>query len=203
MPFIDPSEVRVTQLDAPHYDSKFWRLDRALLYRGATGEVFEVPADFNTDFASVPRVFAWFLPRYGRYTKAAILHDWLWEQAKVGEVSWRDADGLFRRAMRELRVPFLRRWIMWTGVRWASLRHLADGGGKEWWKDSPAVLGFTVVGLPLVAPPAVLIIGSLAVFYAYEAITFAGLCVGRRTAALFGVTAENDLNPPGFSLTTS
>jgi hypothetical protein len=28
----------------------------------------------DTDFASIPRVFVWFLPRYGRYTLAAIYH---------------------------------------------------------------------------------------------------------------------------------
>jgi hypothetical protein len=41
----------------------------------------------------------WFLPRYGRYTKAAILHDHQWRDlATNGEISWVDADALFRRA---------------------------------------------------------------------------------------------------------
>ena len=57
----------------------------------------------GTDFASVPRFFVWFIPRYGRYTKAAIIHDHLWrDQVGKGAICFRDADGLFRQAMRSL-----------------------------------------------------------------------------------------------------
>lgn len=43
--------------------------------------------------------------------EAAIVHDLLWrEYARTGRISYHDADGMFRRAMRELDVPFLRRW---------------------------------------------------------------------------------------------
>jgi Protein of unknown function (DUF1353) len=57
----------------------------------------------ETDFASVPRVFVWFLPRYGRYTKAAILHDYLWREAvPAGKLRLAEADVIFRHAMHEL-----------------------------------------------------------------------------------------------------
>jgi len=32
---------------------------------------------FSTDLASVPRSLTWLFPRYGKYTKAAVLHDFL------------------------------------------------------------------------------------------------------------------------------
>ena len=98
----------------------------------------------------------WFLARscgsflgYGRYTRAAILHDYLW-RFRVGNatdpVSRRDADRLLRRVMRELGVPFLRRWIMWTAVRWAGLTK--PDGRRQWLRDAPQVLLVTVVALP-------------------------------------------------------
>ena len=102
---------------------------RALTYEGQEQLPFAVYRGMETDFASVPRVFVWLLPRYGAYTKAAMVHDLLWrEYACKGRMSYRDADGVFRRALRELEVPFLRRWMMWTAVRWGAL---VKPGGRQ------------------------------------------------------------------------
>ena len=111
-----------------------WKTLRALVYH-ASAEEFEVPVHSGTDFASVPRVFVWFIPRYGRYTKAAILHDYLCRvEVPARRISRIDADGIFRQAMRELGVPFLRRWIMWAAVRLGALTDQA--GRKNWWKEA-------------------------------------------------------------------
>src|SRR6478736_2672355 len=96
-----------------------WELVEPLRYQGNTDH-FEVPAKFQTDFASVPRAFQWLVPTYGRYTKSAILHDYLCDEARAGRFNRDDADGIFRRTMRELGVSFLRRWIMWGAVALAS-----------------------------------------------------------------------------------
>ena len=101
---------------------------RSLTYRGK--EEFVVPTGMRTDFASVPPRVRWFLPRYGRYTKAAILHDYLWRHRgrrrdRRGQPPRRD--GLFRRVMRELDVPFLRRWIMWAASSGPPSRSPTDG----------------------------------------------------------------------------
>lgn len=104
-------DVVVRQVDA-----KRWELIEPLTYRG-NRESFTVERGFITDFASVPRLFVWLLPSYGDYTKAAILHDYLCKKKPVDRA---DADGLFRRAMRELEVSFARRWMMWAAVRAAS-----------------------------------------------------------------------------------
>jgi hypothetical protein len=65
-----------SKVDVRELEGQDWETLRALVYH-ATTEDFEVPVGEHTDFASVPRVFVWFIPRYGRYTKAAILHDYL------------------------------------------------------------------------------------------------------------------------------
>jgi uncharacterized protein DUF1353 len=157
MAFPPDAQVVVRQLD-----EKKWKLVQSLTYQGSR-EIFVVPAGMVTDFASVPRPFVWFIPQYGIYTKAAILHDYMWgERAAKGLMRWIDADGIFRRAMRELHVAFLRRWIMWAAVRWGALSK--PGGLKEWWKELPRVFLFTLVALPFVVVPGILILVKLTVF---------------------------------------
>ena len=152
---------------------KNWLLRKALDYTGKF-ETFHVPVGQGTDFASVPRVFVWFLPRYGRYTKAAILHDFLWrERASKGTLDYVDADGTFRRAMRQLGVPFLRRWIMWSAVRWGAL--LKPNGRKGWLKEAPRVLLVSAVALPIVVPPAVVVGAAILVFQMVELVVWVPL----------------------------
>ena len=139
-----------------------WTVVEPLVYRGRT-DTLVVPAGFRTDFASVPRVAVWLIPRFGRYTLAAILHDWLCSEGiRSGIVSPRDADGIFRRVMRELGVPVVRRWLMWAGVRWGALTDPERRPG--WLVSAPGVLAITVLAAPVVVPPGVLILLALAVY---------------------------------------
>lgn len=152
MPFV-AGNVVVRQVDA-----RFWELQEQLVYRG-TDQEFTVPAGFVTDFASIPRLVVWLIPRYGVYTKAAILHDFV---SGGDEVNHADADGLFRRALRELGVSVPRRWMMWAAVRVASGLRGADA--KEW-------LRFLVVAplsLALVAVPALVVQLFLVLFWLVE-----------------------------------
>ena len=89
-------EVVVRELAAD--DGSRWQLVEPLGYTGRD-ETFVVPAGFTTDFASVPQSLTWLVPRYGRYTKAAILHDYLWGLCREGRFSWADADGILRRSI--------------------------------------------------------------------------------------------------------
>ena len=145
-----------------------WSVVEPLTYRGSR-DVFVVPAGFRTDFASVPRVVVWLFPRFGRYTLAAVLHDWLVTVGiPTGAVSSRDADGLFRRVMAELGVPPLRRWLMWCGVRWGALLNPARRAG--WWRDAPRVLALSVAAAPLVLPASVVVTASLWLYTGVEAV---------------------------------
>jgi hypothetical protein len=156
MPF-EPGSLTVRRVDA---DS--WSLVDDLVYRGRW-ERFVVPAGFRTDFASVPRVVTWLVPRFGAYTLAAILHDWLVTTGiRTGVVSAREADGLFRRVMRESGVPVLRRWLMWAGVRWGALTDERRRPG--WWASAPGVFAISALAAPLVVPPAVAILPALLVY---------------------------------------
>lgn len=164
------AKVAVEQIDDQN-----WKVLEGFEYTGKV-ETFQVRVGQETDFASVPRVFVWFLPRYGRYTKAAILHDYLWrERASKGTLNYVDADGTFRRAMRELGVPFLKRWILWGAVRWAAI--LKPGGTKGWLREAPQLLLISAVALPIVVPPALVVGAALLAFYAIEVIVWVPLKV--------------------------
>ncbi len=163
--FVPPGfKVDVTQIGA-----KQWELLAKLEYTAAR-EPFTVPAGAPTDFASVPRIFVWFIPTYGKYTKAAILHDDLCGKSEAGQFLRREADGIFRQAMRLEGVAFLRRWVMWTGVRWGAL--FAKNGRKEWWKDAWLVLPITFLVAFVIVPPAVLIVFALVAWYILELIAW-------------------------------
>lgn len=165
-----------TVVDVQQVDDKIWLLLKEIEYKGAK-DSFQIPIGQYTDFASVPRVFVWFLPRYGRYTKAAILHDYLWQVEVPKGMSRIDADGLFRQAMRQLEVPFLRRWIMWAAVRWASL--FKHAGRAEWWKEIPRLVLVTLVALIVVLPPILPILFSLLVFLLMEWIVWVPLEIAK------------------------
>jgi Protein of unknown function (DUF1353) len=165
-------------VDVRQVDDQDWETLRALTYH-ATSEDFEVPVQKRTDFASVPRPFVWFIPRYGRYTKAAILHDYLCSaEVPAGHIDRIDADGIFRQAMRELGVPFLRRWIMWAAVRLGALT--TPAGRKRWWTEAWRVALVAAVALPIVAPAAVVIVLTLPVFYLVELLAWIPLKVAHR-----------------------
>jgi hypothetical protein len=149
-------------------DDSHWIVVEPLVYRGRS-DTFVVPGGFPTDFASVPRVVVWLVPRFGRYTLPAILHDWLVSEGLCQRlVSPRDADGIFRRSMRELGVPVVRRWLMWTGVRWGALTDPPRRRG--WLLSAPGVLAITALAAPVVVPPAVLIHMALQVYELVEGV---------------------------------
>lgn len=127
-----------------------------------------VPSGFGTDLVSVPNIFAWFIPRAGRYARAAVLHDYLWAQGYDRRV----ADRQFRLAMQTAEVSLLRRWIMWAAVRMNSIFAKRDPG-KGGLIDVPGVLLMLAIAFPIVAPPAVLILVSSMVFTAMEKIVWA------------------------------
>lgn len=193
MSFTPESEVRVKELEESD-----WELLRILEYKG-NRDHYEVPEGLETDFASVPRVFVWFLPRYGRYTKAAILHDYLWRNAvRTGELTLAEADGLFRRAMWELGVPFLRRWLMWGAVRIGALTK--PGGRKGWLRDSWRVIPLLLLALPIVGPPALVILVALTVFYLVELLVYVPQKLFGRKARAPQDPAAKEVNAPELEL---
>lgn len=148
-----------------------WLLTSPLIWNGTQGDRFVVPLGFTTDFASVPRVLHWLILPYGAYTRAAVLHDWLltelaaWHRAvrdqAQGERAYlpqqppadsRDCDGIFRRVMQDLGVPWAKRWVMWAAVRAAALFNPDRAYGRAFHKDAAKVIAVAVVAVPFLLP---------------------------------------------------
>ena len=80
-----------------------------------SGEVIDVNIGFPTDFASIPRLLWVFLPRWGKYGNAAVIHDWLyWYQPRKRK----EADDIFLEGMEVLAVPRWKRNVIYYAVRW-------------------------------------------------------------------------------------
>lgn len=92
-----------------------------------TERVFTVPAGFQTDLASVPRLPVVYWLTGGTSNKAAVVHDYLYS---TGLVPRKVADAVLREASAATGVPTWRRWLMWAGVR---------VGGASHYTDAPAV----------------------------------------------------------------
>jgi hypothetical protein len=191
VPFTGDVVVR----ELPDADGSRWQLVEPITYAGRD-ETFEVPAGFTTDFASVPQALTWLVPRYGRYTKAAILHDFLWQRCREGRFAWVDADGILRRAMRELDVPFLRRWLMWGAVRLAGI--ITRSPSSLWTQglgSLAALVVVTVLGVTYLAVPGVVVVAFTVVFAAAEAVVWVALKATSRRPA-----AHKKVNPPRLML---
>ncbi len=86
---------------------EFWLTDNS-------DDVIHVPAEYVTDLASISRLLWSVFPPHGRYAKAAIIHDWMYEN---GLRTKRAADRIFLDGMVVLGVPHWRRLMMYCAVR--------------------------------------------------------------------------------------
>jgi hypothetical protein len=154
-------------------DAKFWKVVEPLVYHGAEEE-FVIPAGFRTDFASVPRALVWLVPRYGAYTRAAILHDYL-RSSHV--VSVADSDGIFRRCLHELGVSIPRRYMMWAAVR------LGSGLRGASVADIALFVLIAVPSLVFVTVPVTVVTVFLVLFWFVELVFWGFARLSRQTAA--------------------
>ncbi len=75
---------------------------------------FYVPRGFKTDLASIPRLLWRLLPPIGKYDKAAVVHDYLYQ---FNGVTRKEADSILLEAMTVLGVGKWTRRTIYAGVR--------------------------------------------------------------------------------------
>jgi hypothetical protein len=85
------------------------------------GKEITVPVGFMTDFASVPRLFWRLAPPWGLYSRAAVVHDWLYQS---GAFDKETTDLIFKALMVRYGVPAWKAQLMYAAVKWF--------GGKAW-----------------------------------------------------------------------
>lgn len=151
MPFRTPLSVR-------HEIGEEWRLLDPLVFEGRD-DFFVMREGFRTDFASIPRPVRWLFDTAGTNSEPGVLHDALWRESKRDDGTTRrvdpwDADGLFRRALRESGATALTRGLMWLAVRAAAISagRLGDHGPSAAEKlaqvGGMATVGVVTVGAP-------------------------------------------------------
>ncbi len=102
---------------SPLPDGRNWKIILPFIYHVGSEhsrKVIKVPKNFVTDFASTPPAIWWLIPPWGRYGKAAVLHDYLY---KTHKCSRKQADDIFLEAMEVLGVEKWRRFLMYRAVR--------------------------------------------------------------------------------------
>lgn len=77
----------------------------------------QIPKGFKTDFGSVPQLFQSLISPVGKPTKAYVLHDYLCQRAKCGELTREAADRVFLEALRVLGVGKTKRVVLYLSVR--------------------------------------------------------------------------------------
>lgn len=111
----------LSNLDLRAHDAGEWVLLAPLSYRSAAGYLYQIPAWFITDLASIPRLARPAIDQNGRSRRPAVLHDYLY-CIKDGERS--QADALFLEALEAEGVGWFTRYAMWLAVR---------AGGWAYW----------------------------------------------------------------------
>lgn len=101
-------------------DGRRWRVLQDFHFRGKDRSV-TVPAGFVTDFASTPRWAWWLLPPWGKYGRAALVHDFCYSAQFTTKA---EADAVFLEGMRLSGVGRLRARVMFLAV--------ALFGGAAW-----------------------------------------------------------------------
>jgi hypothetical protein len=154
-------------LSVRHEVGEEWRLLDPLVFEGRE-DFFVIRKGFKTDFASIPRPVRWLFDTAGPNSEPGVLHDAVWRESKrddgkVPRVAPWDADGLFRRALRESGATAITRGLMWIAVRTAAI------AGGRLGRSGPSlpvklgqVTGMAAVGVASVgAPTAAAIVGRI------------------------------------------
>lgn len=116
--FLSPCVLEI----AGDQDDGKWILMAPLIYQSdVAARTVTVPAGFQTDLASVPRLPLVYLLAGDCARMAAVVHDFLYASHLVDR---KMADAVLREASAVTGVPWWRRNLMWAGVRL--------GGGSHW-----------------------------------------------------------------------
>jgi hypothetical protein len=147
-----------TPLNVRHDIGEDWRLLDPLVFEGER-DFFVMRKNFRTDFASIPRPVRWLFDTAGTNSESGVLHDAVWRESRredgnAPRVDPWDADGLFRRALRESGATAMTRALMWIAVRIAAI------AGGRFGRKGPSlpvkvlqVVGMAVLGIVSVGVP--------------------------------------------------
>lgn len=98
-------------------DEKVWILTVPLVYNSDLMGKIEVPAGFETDLASIPRLPIIYALWGDRAHREAVIHDYLYRVDSSPIVSFSMANKVFLEAMKIRNKSWFIRWPMFLGVK--------------------------------------------------------------------------------------
>lgn len=104
-------------------DGRTWTLLEPYQTYVCGNYLIRVPKGFQTDFASIPRLFWRVCPPWDKHLPAALVHDYLYY---TGEKSRKWADLVFLEMMERCQVSWWKRRTMYRAVRlcaWAAWKN--------------------------------------------------------------------------------
>ncbi len=103
----------LTPLKDKYIDGGWYEMTEELVVADGNN-LYIVPKEFLTDFASTPRWLHFLFPPRGPWSKASVLHDFLYWGKQVSRFK---ADWLFFKAMRATHVSLITSLLFFIGVR--------------------------------------------------------------------------------------
>ena len=101
--------------EVTRFKERVFILDDVLLYESdLLACIVEIPAGFSSDGASVPKALWWMYHPFGRYLRAAVVHDWF---CVTQSINYKEAALVFREAMKVCGVNKWRRNKMYWAVK--------------------------------------------------------------------------------------
>jgi hypothetical protein len=111
-------------------NGKKWKLsEKFIVYTEKAGEEkiwIEVEEGFETDFASIPKIFIPFLEWRDKFNKASVVHDWLYHTKQFDR---KTSDKIFLELMFALGINKYKAYIFYFMVRafgWLYWRRIID-----------------------------------------------------------------------------
>ncbi|WP_147367420.1 DUF1353 domain-containing protein [Fusobacterium canifelinum] len=89
--------------------------------------LIKVPKGFVTDYASIPKLLRAIILPYGKHSGASVVHDWLYSSNCNLEISREQADKIFLEVLKEEKVNFLLRTLMYIVVKKFGGRRFRNG----------------------------------------------------------------------------
>jgi hypothetical protein len=89
--FVNELDVRWEKCDKV----TVWKILSEFSYIRTNGDIIKVPVGFETDMASIPRIFWAIFPPTGEYSKAAVIHDYVLDSG----MEFQDANNLMKECM--------------------------------------------------------------------------------------------------------
>ena len=108
----------LTELVIIDVGNGYFLLNEPLIYNSKKlNQQIIVPSGFLTDLASIPRLLWSIFPPFGKYSRAAVVHDYILSKKYYYNLTKKEYDDIFLEAMKAYNVNVFTRNIFYYSLR--------------------------------------------------------------------------------------